>query len=62
MYQIYMYKPDLALNNLLCLICYKIKPNQSFIFLGCFFIPTHLLLQEGAPEIYLLFKSMRSAT
>ena len=26
-YLIYMYKKDLALNNLECLICHKTKPN-----------------------------------
>ena len=28
MYIIYMYKEDLALNNLQWLICHKAKPNQ----------------------------------
>ena len=28
-YSIYMYKEDLALNNLQCLICLKTKPNQT---------------------------------
>ena len=28
-YFIYMYKEDLALNNLQWLICHKIKPNQT---------------------------------
>ena len=32
-YLIYMYKPDLALNNLQWLICHKIKPHQSVIYL-----------------------------
>ena len=27
-----MYKPDLALNNLQSLICYKIKPNQTTVY------------------------------
>ena len=27
-YLVYMYKQDLALNNLYCLICHKTKPNQ----------------------------------
>ena len=27
-YSMYMYKEDLALNNLQWLICYKTKPNQ----------------------------------
>ena len=25
----YMYKKDLALNNLQCLLCHKTKPNQE---------------------------------
>ena len=28
-FMIYMYKEDLALNNLQCLICHKTKPNQT---------------------------------
>ena len=28
LYITYMYKEDLALNNLLCLICHKTQPNQ----------------------------------
>ena len=28
MYLIYMYKEDMALNNLQCLICHKTQPNQ----------------------------------
>ena len=28
-YLIYMYKENLALNNLQCLICLKNKPNQK---------------------------------
>ena len=28
-YLINIYKPDLTLNNLQCLICHKTKPNQS---------------------------------
>ena len=28
---IYMYKKDLALNNLQWLICHKIRPNQNYI-------------------------------
>ena len=34
MYLIYMYKEDVALNNLQWLICHKTKPNQtkSYIF------------------------------
>ena len=28
-YLIYMYNPDLALNNLQGLICHKTKPNQK---------------------------------
>ena len=33
-YVIYMYKKDLALKNLQCLICHKTQPNQtkSYIF------------------------------
>ena len=27
-YSIYMYKEDLELNNLQCLICHKTQPNQ----------------------------------
>ena len=30
-YLIYMYKPDLALNNLQWLICHKTKPNQTIL-------------------------------
>ena len=30
-YLIYMYKEDLALNNLQWLICHKTKPNHGFI-------------------------------
>ena len=29
MYLIYMYKKDLALNNLQCLICHKTKLNKN---------------------------------
>ena len=28
-YKLYMYKEDLALNNLQWLICHKTKPNQT---------------------------------
>ena len=41
-YLIYMYKEDLALNNLQWLICHKIQPNQilyvvpSIILQACF--------------------------
>ena len=31
-YLIYMYKEDLALNNLQRLICHQIQPNQSIFF------------------------------
>ena len=33
---VYKYKIDLALNNLQCLICHKIKPNLrfDFVFMG----------------------------
>ena len=39
-YLIYMYKQDLALNNLQWLICHKTKPNQTkpFIFLSMTFV------------------------
>ena len=30
---IYMYKPDLVLNNLQCLICYETQPNQTKLFI-----------------------------
>ena len=28
---VYMYKMDLALNNLLCLMCHKTKPNETIL-------------------------------
>ena len=31
MYLIYTYKPDLALNNLQWLICYKTKPSHIYL-------------------------------
>ena len=31
-YLIYMYKEDLALNNLQGLICHKTQPNQSYSY------------------------------
>ena len=31
MYLIYIYKEDLALNNLLGLICHKTKPNHMYL-------------------------------
>ena len=30
-YLIYMYKEDLVLNNLQCLICHKTKPNNVIV-------------------------------
>ena len=33
---IYLYKEDLALNKLKCLICYKTKPNQTFVLIDWF--------------------------
>ena len=38
-YLIYMYKLDLALNNLEWLICHKTKPNQTKIVLGSLHFP-----------------------
>ena len=44
-YLIYMYKKDLALNNLQRLICHKTKPNKIFsiiiVFIKIIFFHTH---------------------
>ena len=41
-YLTYMYKKDLALNNLQWFICHKTKPNKIIRFKGCFFF--HLMI------------------
>ena len=53
-----MYKADLALNNLLCLICHKTQPtNQSIDILTLLSVDEILLLVEVTALMYMVLQT-----
>ena len=66
-YLMYVYKKDLALNNLQWLICHKMKPNQTNHVLFCLekaylLVPAALLFKPREIQIKLLTHSILSSS